>query len=102
MMTGEPPDRVAIDAVLPDVRKQISILDNAIAKTGYLVDDQFTLADLNLLPILIALSWRRKGQKLSLLRPTWVVISRSTRPGRVFSAPHQLEVHQSAQRRLDG
>jgi len=52
MMTGEPPDRVAIDAVLPDVRKQISILDNAVAKAGYLVEDQFTLADLNLLPIL--------------------------------------------------
>jgi glutathione S-transferase len=52
MLTGEPPDRLAIDAVLPDLRKQIGILDNAVANTGYLVDDQFTLADLNLLPIL--------------------------------------------------
>jgi glutathione S-transferase len=52
IMTGEPPDRRAIDAVLPDMRKQIGILDHAVAKGGYLVDDQLTLADLNLLPIL--------------------------------------------------
>jgi len=52
MMTGEPPDRLAINAVLPDMCKQISILDDAVAKSGFLVDHQFTLADLNLLPIL--------------------------------------------------
>ena len=52
MQTVRPPDRGAIDAVSPDVRKQIGILDNAVAKAGYLVGDQFTLADLNLLPIL--------------------------------------------------
>lgn len=52
VMTGKPPDRLAIDAVLPDLREQIGILDNAVAKSEYLVDDQFTLADLNLLPIL--------------------------------------------------
>lgn len=52
MQTVRPPDRGAIDTVLPDVRKQIGILDNAVAKAGYLVGDQFTLADLNLLPIL--------------------------------------------------
>jgi glutathione S-transferase len=52
MMTGKPPDRVAIDAVLPELREQIGILDTAVAKSEYLVDDQFTLADINLLPIL--------------------------------------------------
>jgi glutathione S-transferase len=52
MMTGEPPDRLVIDSVLPDLRKEIGILNNAVAKSGYLVDDQLTLADLNLLPIL--------------------------------------------------
>ena len=61
MMSGEPPDRVAIDAVLPDLRKQIGILDNAVAKAGYLVDDQFTLADLNLLPILDRISLAPEG-----------------------------------------
>ena len=39
------PDRAAIEAVLPTVREQIGVLDEAVAKTGY-------LADINLLPIL--------------------------------------------------
>lgn len=50
--TDGKPDRAAIDAVLPAVREQIAILDKAVAETGYLVGDQFTLADINLLPIL--------------------------------------------------
>lgn len=52
MKAGGAPDRNVIDAVLNDVRKQIGILDNAVARTGHLVDDRLTLADLNLLPIL--------------------------------------------------
>ena len=46
------PDRKAIDAVAPALRAQVAILDKAVARTGYLVGDQFTLADINLLPIL--------------------------------------------------
>jgi glutathione S-transferase len=46
------PDRKAIDAVTPALREQLAILDKAVARTGYLVGDQFTLADINLLPIL--------------------------------------------------
>jgi glutathione S-transferase len=46
------PDRKAIDAVTPAVRAQLAILDKAVARTGYLVGDQFTFADINLLPIL--------------------------------------------------
>jgi glutathione S-transferase len=46
------PDRAAIEAVMPAVRDQLEILDRAVAKTGYLVGDQFTFADINLLPIL--------------------------------------------------
>jgi glutathione S-transferase len=46
------PDRAAIDAVMPAVREQIAVLDKAVAKTGYLVGEQFTFADINLLPIL--------------------------------------------------
>jgi glutathione S-transferase len=52
MNAGTTPDRGTIDAVLVDVRKQIGILDNAVARTGYLAGEQLTLADLNLLPIL--------------------------------------------------
>ena len=46
------PDRAAIEAVMPAVREQIEVLDKAVAKGGHLVDDQFTFADINLLPIL--------------------------------------------------
>ena len=46
------PDRAAIEAVMPAVREQLGILDHAVAGTGYLVGDQFTFADINLLPIL--------------------------------------------------
>jgi glutathione S-transferase len=46
------PDRQAIDAVTPALREQISVLDKAVAKTDHLVGDQFTFADINLMPIL--------------------------------------------------
>jgi len=46
------PNRAAIEAVMPAVRQQLAVLDNALSKTGYLVGDQFTLADIFLLPIL--------------------------------------------------
>jgi glutathione S-transferase len=46
------PDRKTIDAVTPAVREQLAILDKAVARTGHLVGDQFTFADINLLPIL--------------------------------------------------
>jgi glutathione S-transferase len=48
---GEP-DRAAIEAVIPALREQIAVLDRAVAQSGHLVDDQFTFADINLLPIL--------------------------------------------------
>jgi glutathione S-transferase len=50
--TDGKPDRAAIQAVMPAVRQQLEILDRAVAGTGYLVGDQFTFADINLLPIL--------------------------------------------------
>jgi len=46
------PDRATIEATVPAVREQLQLLDHAVAKTGFLVGDQLTLADLNLLPIL--------------------------------------------------
>jgi glutathione S-transferase len=48
---GEP-DRQAIEAVTPALREQISVLDKAVARTGYLAGDKFTFADINLMPIL--------------------------------------------------
>jgi glutathione S-transferase len=50
--TAGEPDREAIDAVMPAVREQIGVLDHAVARTGFLVGDHITFADINLLPIL--------------------------------------------------
>ena len=46
------PDRAAIDGMLPAMGKQVDMLDNAVAKTGHLVGNGFTLADINLMPVL--------------------------------------------------
>src|SRR5215472_5232187 len=46
------PDRTVIDAVVPEVEKEIQLLDRAVAKGGFLAGDSFTLADINVMPIL--------------------------------------------------
>jgi glutathione S-transferase len=49
---GGAPDRAAIDGALPEMRQQAAILDKAVAKTGHLAGNGYTLADINLMPIL--------------------------------------------------
>jgi glutathione S-transferase len=49
------PNRAVIDAALPKMEDHFAVLDRAVAKTGHLVGDSFTLADINLLPILFYL-----------------------------------------------
>ena len=46
------PDRKTIAETAPALREQIGILDKAVARTGHLVGEQFTFADINLLPML--------------------------------------------------
>lgn len=55
------PDRATIEKVMPDVRAQLAVLDKAVAATGHLVDDIFTYADINLLPILDRLKLAPEG-----------------------------------------
>jgi glutathione S-transferase len=50
------PNRAVIDAIVPKLEPHFAILDRAVAKTGYLVGDALTLADINLLPILYYMS----------------------------------------------
>jgi glutathione S-transferase len=45
------PNRAAIDAALPKMEQQFTIMDRAVAR-GHLVGDTFTLADVNLIPLL--------------------------------------------------
>jgi glutathione S-transferase len=53
---GGIPDRAKIDAAVPGVERQMEILDKAVARTGYLVGNSFTIADMTLVPILAAAS----------------------------------------------
>lgn len=55
------PDRPAIDALLPDVEKHMSALEAAIDRNGELACDEFTLADINILPILAYLKNTPEG-----------------------------------------
>ena len=62
-LAGGAPDRQAIDAVLPAVHEQIGVLDKAVARTGYLVGEEFTFADINLLPILHRVRQAPEGRR---------------------------------------
>jgi glutathione S-transferase len=46
------PNRAVIDAAVPKMESHFAVLDRAVGKTGHLVGEGFTLADINLLPIL--------------------------------------------------
>jgi glutathione S-transferase len=56
------PDRNVIDQVLPELHRQIAILDTAVKPTGFLVADRFTFADINLMPILHRLAQAPEGK----------------------------------------
>lgn len=58
------PDRAAIDGALPAMRRQTEVLDRAVAKTGHLAGDRFTLADIDLLPILFYLQRFPEGAEM--------------------------------------
>jgi glutathione S-transferase len=57
------PDRNVIEQVLPDLHRQIAILDAAVKTTGFLVADRFTFADINLMPILHRLAQAPEGNE---------------------------------------
>jgi glutathione S-transferase len=46
------PDRKAIDTALPQMQNQINVLDRAVSTSDHLAGNRFTLADMDLLPIL--------------------------------------------------
>jgi glutathione S-transferase len=49
------PNRAIIESVLPKLEAQFAMLDRAVAKTHFLVGGTFTLADMNVLPMLFYL-----------------------------------------------
>jgi glutathione S-transferase len=91
LLPGTPdgrPNRAIIDALLPKLEAQIAVLDRAVAKTGHLVGDSFTLADMNLLPILFFLD---KGvlesHRMMQQRRTSLLITGATLRGRASRKP---------------
>lgn len=46
------PDMARINAALPEIEKCAKVLDEAVAKTGYLAGNALTYADMNVLPML--------------------------------------------------
>jgi glutathione S-transferase len=50
------PNRPQIEGSFAKMETQLGVLDKAVESTGYLVNSSFTLADINLLPILFYLS----------------------------------------------
>ena len=58
------PDRKAIDAALPAMQNQINVLDRAVSTSGHLAGNGFTLADIDLLPILYYLQKYPEGKAM--------------------------------------
>jgi glutathione S-transferase len=58
------PDRTRIDAALPKMAAQFTVMDRAVAKTGQLVGASFTLADAYFTPILYYMTTRPESSAL--------------------------------------
>jgi len=58
------PNMPAIKAAAEKMKPQIDVLDRAVSKTGYLAGDSFTLADINILPMLFYVSRWDEGRAM--------------------------------------
>jgi glutathione S-transferase len=58
------PDMAAIGAAAEKMKPQVAVLDRAVADTGYLAGDSFTLADINILPMLFYVNRFAEGKAL--------------------------------------
>jgi len=58
------PDTAKIAAALPEMEKCLAALDQALARTGYLVGNALTYADLNVLPMLATGAMFPQGKPL--------------------------------------
>ena len=63
------PERETIEAALPKMEQQFATMDRAVAKTGHLVGDAFTLADMNFMPILFYMGLKPESSALLQRRP---------------------------------
>ena len=58
------PDMAAIGQAAEKMKPQVAVLDRAVANTGHLVGDKFTLADINILPMLFYVNRFEEGKAL--------------------------------------
>ena len=58
------PDMTAIGEAAEKMKKQVEVLDRAVAKTGHLVGDRFTFADINILPMLFYVNRFEDGKAM--------------------------------------
>jgi len=58
------PDTAKIAAALPEIDKVVKALDDGLARTGHLVGDKLTYADLNVLPMLVACGLFPQGKAI--------------------------------------
>ncbi len=63
------PDMAAIGAAAATMKKQVDVLDRAVAKDGHLVGGQFTFADINILPMLFYVNRFEEGKALLAAAP---------------------------------
>jgi glutathione S-transferase len=63
------PDRAIIEAALPKMEQQFAAMDRAVAATGHLVGDTFTLADINFMPILFYMGVKPESNALMQRMP---------------------------------
>jgi glutathione S-transferase len=58
------PDMPAIKAAAERMKPQVAVLDRAVARTGHLVGDSLTLADINILPMLFYVNRFEEGKAI--------------------------------------
>ena len=58
------PDMAAIGAAAEKMKPQVAVLDRAVASTGYLAGESFTLADINILPMLFYVNRFEEGKAI--------------------------------------
>ena len=83
------PDKPRIEASLPKIEEFLTKLDAAVAKTGHLVGDRFTLADVYMMPLLDYLkNLPETGAFIAKLPALSAYISRhDARPSLVATVP---------------
>jgi glutathione S-transferase len=85
---GEEPDRAAVDTAAAAMRQQVTMLNAAVAETGYLAAGRFTYADCALLPMLAAIGNFPEGADAIATAPSLnaYLATHSQRPSFVATA----------------